>query len=279
MDGEKKMWGHSLSHVKTDTISVRNSFLVIFVYLNSLGVSCSGDESVKNQTETLCIFAAASLTSVMPKIAESFRKSFPRATLEFNFAASSILAKQIQHGAQVDIFMSANREWVDFLIEQKRLREDSRHEFLSNQLVLIVPKSNSRKISGLHDLLNPHIEGIALADWTHVPAGMYAKRALQKSGIWNEIEAKCIPALDVRAALTYVERGDADCGIVYRSDTFSSSKVFVIENLPAQPSIRYSVALASDSQHALGAAFLSFLDSEEAQQIFQNLGFKRIRNE
>ena len=124
-------------------------------------------------------------------------------------------------------------------------------------------------------MLSSDILRIALADWSHVPAGIYAKTALEKAGIWERIKAKCIPALDVHAALAYVERGDADCGIVYRTDAAITKNVLTAISLPKeiQPNIQYSAAITQNSDHPLSAAFLAFLQSEEAKRIFRESGF------
>ena len=243
-----------------------------------LWLACSSEDS-----KSLRVYAAASLASVLPKVAKAFQEKYPEAEIEFNFAASSILAKQIEHGASVNIYFSANSLWTDFLEKKNRILSDTRIEFLSNILVLIVPKKSNIPITGLEDLKQPFVKRIALGDWAHVPAGMYAKEALENYGIWETIAAKCLPALDVRAALTYVERGDADCGIVYRTDATISKKIEIVGELPTriQPNIVYSVAITNSSFHPLDKTFLSFLLSNEAVDIFRHEGFmilEKVRN-
>ncbi|MFQ5675531.1 MAG: molybdate ABC transporter substrate-binding protein [bacterium] len=236
---------------------------------------CSSENSSQETARPLKVFAAASLTSVMPIIAESFQRKFPKATLEFNFAASSLLAKQIYQGADADIYLSANDNWIQFLAARNRIQPDTQAAFLSNELVLITSRTAADRLKNLHDLLSMDIQRIALADWSHVPAGIYAKAALQKAGIWEKIRGKCIPALDVRAALTYVERGDVECGIVYRSDALTANKVvwtnFIGKEL--QPDIHYYIAIVQKSTHPLNKAFHSFLFSPSARQIFNESGF------
>ena len=150
-----------------------------------------------------------------------------------------------------------------------------RRKFLSNKLVLIIPRKGENEIASLSGLTKKSIERIALADWEHVPAGMYAKTALEQFGIWEKISQKCIPALDVRAALSYVERGDTDCGIVYRTDARISSKVKVVQALPAevQPNIQYEIVLPRQSNQELCQPFVDFLRSDEASAIFKRSGF------
>ena len=238
-------------------------------------ISCSSENSIGESGRPLRVFAAASLTSVMPEIADSFQKESEKTKVEFNFAASSILAKQIEQGAHADIYLSANLQWLQFLMEKKKLQKNSQVIFLGNELVWVTSKNAPRDSTGLEDLLSSDILRIALADWSHVPAGIYAKTALEKAGIWEKIKPKCIPALDVRAALAYVERGDVDYGLVYRTDAAISKNVLISGGLPKeiQPNIQYSAAATPNSTHPLSAAFLLFLKSQTAKEIFRESGF------
>ncbi len=247
---------------------------VIIPFLLVTFTGCLSGRSPKTQNPLL-VFAAVSLTSVLPEISESFSREFPEATIEFNFAASSILAKQIDRGAAADIYLSANLQWMRLLAEKKKMRNDSQVPFLGNELVSVISKNSQKSFAGLDDLQGAGIQRIALADWSHVPAGIYAKIALERAGIWEIIKPKCIPALDVRAALAYVERGDADCGIVYRTDAAIRKNVLITGDLPKQiqPDIQYSAAATQNSAHPLSAAFLSFLKSPTAKRIFRESGF------
>ncbi|MFQ5825111.1 MAG: molybdate ABC transporter substrate-binding protein [bacterium] len=248
----------------------------LFVYMTLLfWLAISFCDSSENNLKPLRIYAAASLTSVMPKLTQVFQENYPHAEIEFNFAASSILAKQIEYGAEADIFISANTQWMDFLENKNQIKSNTRIDFLSNKLVLIVSVKNKSTITSLQDLNQPFVHRIALADWAHVPAGLYAKVALENSGLWENIQTKCIPALDVRAALSYVERGEADCGIVYLTDAAISKNVKIITELPfdVQSNIRYSGATTKNSTHPLSKFYLSFLLSSEAKKILKQQGF------
>lgn len=243
---------------------------------------CSGCFSDQSQPphRPLRVFAAASLSTVIPEIAEEFQTRHPDIEFEFNFAASSMLAKQIEHGAAADLYLSANTNWVHYL-EERSLIERTQ-ELLSNKLVLVTPiRDNATQDLRLANLAGKGIRKIALADWSHVPAGIYARQALEKAGLWDAVASKCLPALDVRAALTYVERGEADCGLVYRTDAAISNKVRIEFELPAQlqPRIRYMAALPKTSQHQLSTLFFAFLSSDTAGQIFTRHGFGLIGRE
>lgn len=238
-------------------------------------ISCTPEDSNEGK-KTVRVFAAASLTTVMPEIGQAFQKKHPDALLEFNFAASSMLAKQIEHGAAADIFISANRDWVESLVKKGRLQEKSRRDLIGNNLVLIVSTENEFTIVGLADLLQPKVRRIALADWAHVPAGIYSKQALQKAAMWSAISSKCIPALDVRAALAYVERGDVDCGLVYKTDAVMSKRVKIASELPdeIEPDIVYSMALTTNAQQPYVQSFFEFVQSPTASTIFRENGFR-----
>ena len=254
----------------------QNLFQVLFFGLIfSRLISCSSENSIGESDRPLRIFAAASLTSAMPAVAEAFQKKFEEANVEFKFAASSILAKQIEQGADADIYLSANSQWLQFLMEKKKIQKNSQVNFLSNKLVLVTSKNSQRNLTGLEDLLSADVVRIALADWSHVPAGIYAKTALEKAGLWEKIKPKCIPALDVRAALAYVERDDVDCALVYRTDAAISKNIRISGSLPKeiQPDIQYSAAATPNSTHPLSTAFLSFLKSQTAKRIFRESGF------
>ena len=245
----------------------------IFLFL----VSCFVFTGCSNHADVapLRIYAASSLTTLIPQIADAYRINHPNIVFEFNFAASSILAKQIEHGVQADIFFSANQEWMDYLQKKKLLKPETRKDIFTNALVLIVPNPSSGNVTSVADLKSSAVTKIALGDWSHVPAGMYAKAALDTLGLWDLVKQKCIPALDVRAALTYVERNEADCGIVYETDARLSSKVKVVERLPkkSQQDIVYPVAIMQHSRMPQAADFIRFLQSDPAKKIIAQNGF------
>lgn len=239
-------------------------------------IGCS-DRSKISTDPPLQIFAAASLSSVMPDISKAFREKYPQADIAYNFAASSILARQIEQGAPGDIFLSANAQWADYLLQKNLLDPQTLHHLLGNELVLIAPAKAKSPPQSLNDLLSAAVGSIALGDWQHVPAGIYAQQALQQLGIWEKIKPKCLPALDARAALAYVANRNVDCGIVYRSDAAISSEVHIVATLPpsSQPDIRYPIALTNHSNNPLAKPFWVFLQSERALKIFESHGFKR----
>lgn len=263
----------------SERISLKLEFNALIGILFLLCSGCFSDPS-QSSHPPLRVFAAASLSSAIPEVAEAFQTLHPEVEFEFNFAASSMLAKQIEHGAAADLYLSANTNWVRYLKEQSFV--DRTQAVLTNTLVLIVPANRqmSDKLQ-LSDLNGEAIRKVALADWSHVPAGIYAKQALEKAGLWDTVASKCLPALDVRAALTYVERGEADCGLVYRTDAAISNKVKIASELPpeVQSPIRYMLALPKTAQHQLCTTFFTFLTSDIAGKIFSRHGFGLIGRE
>ena len=188
-----------------------------------------------------------------------------------SFAATSQLARQVEHGAPADLFVSADEEWMDTLAAEKRLRAGTRRDLLGNRLVLVAKRGGTvRSLAALGD------GRLAIADPNGVPAGKYAKAALESLGRWESVADKAVPAESVRAALALVERGEAPLGIVYATDAMASDEVEVVEVLPdaSDAPIRYPVAMLAASEHPDAAGFLAFLSSPDATRIFEKHGFE-----
>ncbi len=237
--------------------------------------------TVADNTESLQVYAAASLTTAVSKIAAAFEAEHPGTKVRLNFAASSLLARQLEHGARADIYISANTDWMNYLQQKDLLQQASQQLLLTNRLVLVVPAASSAELKTVMDLIDPKIRRIAVADWTHVPAGVYARQALKTAGLWQQVRGKCIPTLNARATLVYVERGDVDCGLVYASDAAISRRVRIALFLPdsIQPAIRYPVAIMKGSHHPLTNDFFTFLQSSTARPIFTINGFSILTTE
>lgn len=215
------------------------------------------------------VLAASSLQESLEEVGKAWAADGHAAPV-LSFAASSALARQVEQGAPADLFVSADEEWMDTLAGQNLLRAATRGDILTNQLVLVTRKGGAvRNLAGLGD------GKLALADPGAVPAGKYAKAALESLGQWQAVEGNVVPAENVRAALALVERGEAALGIVYATDAIASDGVEVLETFPetSHPPIRYPAAVLAGSKHADAAAFLAFLRSGEARQIFAKHGF------
>lgn len=221
------------------------------------------------------VFAAASLTDALSEIAQGFR---PAPVL--SFAASSTLARQIEQGAPADMFVSADEAWMDHLAERKLIAPASRVRLLSNALVLIAPAAQPLQltIGAGFPLAQALADGrLALADPEAVPAGRYARAALEHLGVWAAVEPRIVRAADVRGALRFVEQGEAAAGIVYRTDALAAGdRVQIVGAFPegSHPAIVYPAALLRGARRE-AAAFLAHLQSPQAWAVFARHGFLR----
>ncbi len=220
------------------------------------------------------VYAAASLTDALTEIGEQYQKETGD-QLIFNFAASSILARQIDEGAPADIFFSADEAKMDSLAKKKLIVPETRKSLLSNSLVIVVPEDSKLKLSSAKDLVN--VKGyIAIAEPKTVPAGIYAKEYLSKIGIWSKVIDHLVPTENVRAALLAVELGNADAGIVYKTDAEISKKTKIAFEVPVKegPNISYPVAIVITSQNLEAARkALSYIESEAALKVFKKYKF------
>jgi len=222
------------------------------------------------------VFAAASLNDALGDIGKDYQKKTGHA-VQFSFAASSSLAKQIEASAYADIFFSADTEWMDYLDNRGLIAHATRKNVLGNHLVLIAPQASkvAVKIAPHFDAMASLAGGrLAVADTDTVPAGKYAKAALTSLGVWNAVVNHLAQAENVRIALEYVARGEAPLGVVYSTDATAEPAVRVVDTFPddSHPPIVYPVALTKDAKPA-AAEFLAYLESPEAMQVFKKRGF------
>jgi molybdate transport system substrate-binding protein len=219
------------------------------------------------------VSAAASLTEVLQQIATAHEQRTGD-RIVFNFGGSNVLARQIAAGAQVDLFISADEAQLDSVAE--RLETSSRVALLSNQLAVAVPDDRPRRLSSARELTDAAIRRIAIGDPAAVPAGVYAKRYLEKVGIWADVASKVVPCGSVRLALAAVENGAADAAIVYKTDIAVARRVREALVVPATegPRIVYPAAVVRSGRHPDGARrFLTFLQGAEAAAVFRRAGF------
>jgi molybdate transport system substrate-binding protein len=231
--------------------------------------------TIATRPPAIVVFAAASLTDCLKEIASKYTRHTGEQVV-FNFGASSFLARQIQEGAPADVFLSADDAKMDGLEKKGLILAGTRKSRLSNLLVIIATADSPLRIQSPNDLTNSAIRRVALADPQTVPAGIYAKEYLQKLGLWPRIAPKVVPVNNVRAALAAVESGNAEAGVVYKTDAAISTKVKVAYAVPRNegPDISYPMAVIKDSTHLAGARkFLKFLDSDEAAVVFEQFGF------
>ena len=231
-------------------------------------------------TAPLSVFAAASLKESLDEAAMAFEQA-TGTPVRVSYAASSALARQIEQGAPADVFVSADQEWMDWLQQRERLDEATRGDLLKNTLVLIAPASSkvdAYSFDGSVDL--PTLLGsdgrLAVALTDSVPAGKYAKSALQHLGAWDGLKSRTAEAENVRAALLLVARGEAPLGIVYGTDALAEPRVKVLATFPtsSHPAIVYPVARVRSSSHPQSDDFVTWLRSSDARAIFERHGFQ-----
>jgi len=221
------------------------------------------------------VCAAASLTDALKEIAVTYEKESGD-KLIFNFAASSVLARQIEEGAPADLIVSADEAKLDELEKKGLLLPGTRKSLLSNTLVIVTPADSTINIKFAKDLTGMDIKKIALGQPESVPAGIYAKDYLEKLGLWEKLAVKVVPCESVRAALAAVESGNVEAGIVYKTDALISKKVKVAFEVPSSegPKISYPLAVIKDSKSPDAAKKLAaWLDSNPAKVVFEKYGF------
>ncbi|BES69410.1 molybdate ABC transporter substrate-binding protein [Marinobacter nanhaiticus D15-8W] len=201
------------------------------------------------------------------------------------YASSSTLARQIANGAPAHIYLSANEKWMNWLGEQG-IKLSARTDLFHNRLALVAPTSaeTDRFVPGggqpLASLLAPG-ERLSVGDPAHVPAGIYAKQALENLGEWDSLESRLARGDNVRAALALVERGETPLGIVYQTDALASKKVKRLGLFPQESHtpITYPVAIATPEATEAVIAFRNWLETETAQSIFQRFGFTPVEQQ
>jgi molybdate transport system substrate-binding protein len=243
-----------------------NAMRRLMVLLGVLAASCGRPPA------TLTVSAAASLQDALGSVADAYARRHPDTTVQFNYGGSGALARQIEDGAPVDVFLSAAAQPMDRLAAKGLLLPGTRRDLLRNDVVLIVPAGSSLHSFG--DL--PAAKVVALGDPASVPAGDYGKQVLTHLGLWDRVQGKLVLAKDVRQVLSYVETGNADAGLVYATDARQSPKVRVAATAPedSHEPVVYPVAvLKAAHDPAAARAFAAFLSSPDARAIFVSQGF------
>jgi molybdate transport system substrate-binding protein len=226
----------------------------------------------------LTVFAAASLTNAMQDIGVLWMAA-GHGKITFSFASSSTLAQQIENGAPVGVFVSADEKWMDDLAAHQGVAAGTRRDLLGNSLVLVEPKATLKPIRlgpgvSLEPILG--VSGrLAVGDPAHVPAGIYAQQALTNLGLWPVLQSRLAPADSVRSALRLVELGEAPAGIVYATDVKVTPTLGAAGTFPpdSHDPIRYPAAVTTAGDTPLAREFLDFLASTPAQDVFTHYGF------
>ncbi len=227
------------------------------------------------------MFAAASLKNALDAVAAGFTQA-SGTQVALSYGATSTLARQIENGAPADVFVSADEDWMDYLEQRQALKAASRRGIVGNALVLIAPTGAAARLTvtpGLDwlALLGPGGR-LAIADPRAVPAGKYARAALEKLGAWAALEPRLVRTENVRVALQFVARAEVPFGIVYASDQHAEQRTLTVATFDAglHPRIVYPAAVIATSRHAKSGDFVETLQSGKARDIFLSLGFQPL---
>jgi molybdate transport system substrate-binding protein len=224
--------------------------------------------------QPLTVSAASSLADVMADVGRAWATAGGTG-IQVNAGGSNVLARQVAQGAPVDVFVSADRAQMDVAAASGRLVTGSVRDLLSNTLVVVLPRAAERSDFTPADLATSRVRRVALGNPQSVPAGVYARQWLERSGLWSAVSPKVVPTLTVRAALAAVRAGRVDAGVVFATDARTAPDVTVSYRVPAAeaPPIRYPAAVVRGPREAEAARFLQFLASPAARAIFEAAGF------
>ncbi|WMJ77686.1 MULTISPECIES: molybdate ABC transporter substrate-binding protein [unclassified Sedimentibacter] len=233
------------------------------------------ENEAKEPETTMLLAAAASLKNCVDKeLLPLFMEQNPTIKVNATYDSSGKLQAQIEEGADADVFMSAAMKQMNALDEKGLIADDSTVQLLQNKIVLIVPEGSNKEMSTFEDILKA--DTIAVGDPESVPAGQYAKEALDNLGIWDQVSAKASLGTNVTEVLNWVAEGSADAGVVYATDAASKDNVVVVAEAPegSVSKIVYPVGMVKASKNQDAAKlFIEFLQSEDASKIFEKYGF------
>ena len=250
--------------------------LIVIVLVSIVGCSSQAVKEKQSQPIEVTVSAASSLKDALIEIQNHYQILHPGVKIVYNMGASGSLQKQIEEGAPVDIFISAAKKQMDILQKKNLIKEETRRDFLKNQLVLIVPMQSESLLTEFTGLNQSTVKQFAMGAPESVPAGQYAQQVLIKSNIYNDVQSKIVLAKDVRTVLTYVETGNVDAGIVYKTDAAVSNKVKIVAVAPegSHELILYPAAVLASSKQAKAAEeFLDYLTGAESRVVFERYGF------
>jgi molybdate transport system substrate-binding protein len=232
---------------------------------------CGGCRMTTREAENrpVRLYAAASTIDGINEVATLFTEDYGIA-VESSFAASSTQASMLIRGGKADLFLSASRNWNRAVAAE--FPGSKSIALLGNELVIVVPAVSGIDVDSLEDLASPAIRKIAIADYNAVPAGVYARQALESAGLWESVSGKLVGAVDVRQALTMVENRVTDCGLVYASDALDNPHVRVVARVGGHSEIVYDLLLLPGSGSG-ARRFFEYLQSDVAKAIFRDHGF------
>ncbi len=247
----------------------------IAICLLSVFAMLSGCATDKQKSIELSIFAAISLTDALGEIGTAFTAE-TGIKVYYNFEASTTLQRQLEKGASADVFISASPRQVVALETKRLLEVGSRHDLLTNRLVIVSDETAGISVETPDSLAMPEISRIAIGHPNIVPAGTYAKEALTHFGLWETLQPQLIFGMDVRATLAYVTAGNVDIAIVYKTDTTLTENIKVLYELPSEaytPIIYPAVVMKDSLRKQEARRFMSYLQSMQSSKVFEKHGF------
>jgi molybdate transport system substrate-binding protein len=263
------------------------SFLMVIVMSLGLAACSSSDKdsepsnsdeentpAVEEPVE-LTVLAAASMTETLTELGEKYKANNSNVTINFSFGSSGALQTQIEEGAPADIFISAGAKQMNALEEKSLIVSDTRKDLLGNDVVLIVPKDSKLDIKSFEDVAKDDVKAVAVGG-ENVPVGQYTQQIFEYYKIWDKVQAKASLGEDVKQVLSWVESGDADCGIVYKTDALTTDNVTVVVSAPADthdPVLYPEAVIAASGNQDAAKAFLEYLSGDEAKSVFEAAGF------
>jgi len=255
---------------------MKRAILCLALLLSPTVLSMSGSCAAQAEEE-LIVSAAASLTNAFGELGKRFEVANPGMKVVFNFAASGPLLQQIDKGAPVDVFASADQKTMDQAKEKNLILSETRKDFVSNRLVLVVPKDSRLLVKGPQDLALKDVSTVCLGNPESVSAGRYTRELLSNEGLWDTLKHKFIYGDSVRQVLDYVVRGEVDAGFVFATDAaIAKDKVQIVPAAEKLKPVPYPIAIVATT-HAKGAAqrFIDYALSEDGQEILSQYGFER----
>lgn len=266
-------------------MSIKQPYLLLpllIIFFNLLSHSCNTKSSNSAEQamtkQMIMVYAAASVTDVLNEITKAFEAEY-HIKVQTNLASSGTLARQIEQGAMPDIYLSASKKWADYVAEQSNIANENIAEIAKNELVLIAP-INSSIVKQMIDssMALPQMlknNRLSIGDPAHVPAGKYAKQALEYFGWYDELDHMTLPAKDVRSALMVVELAETPLGIVYKTDAMKSDKVKIVGSFPekSHKPIVYVAEIVKNNDAS--KKFIAFLNSEKTAEIWAKYGFSK----
>ena len=249
--------------------------VITLFFCVALGVSAR--PAAAQDKVTLTVFAAASMQATMEQIAALYTKANPDVEFLYNFDSSGTLKTQIEEGAECDLFISAAQKQMNALEKAGLIDAATRINLLENKVALVVPEGNPAGIHSYEDLGTDKLRAIALGN-ADVPVGAYSQEILTNMGLWDKLNAESRISFgsNVTEVALQVREGAVDCGIVYATDA-ATHRLAVVAEPPAgtlKTPVVYPAAVLARSARAAGArAFLDYLRSPEALEIFASVGF------